>query len=107
MGRKIAIGLTAIDVGVELFHVFVDPWLKNQIRSAIHMALGPNVKVRKRRAAVKQTEYNEMLNLESESYTYNVMKLLIYIMMSLLWTIVVLSCFVVLYPKEIWISFFR
>lgn len=61
MGRKIALGLTAIDVGVELFHVFVDPWIRNQIRSAIHMAAGTAMKVKsKRKPAVRMSEYNEI-----------------------------------------------
>ena len=63
MGRKIAIGLTAIDLGVELFHVFVDPWIKNQIRSALHMHCGPALKIKskkKKPAAVKQSNYNEI-----------------------------------------------
>ncbi|EFK97103.1 ATP-dependent DNA ligase [sediment metagenome] len=62
MGRKIALSLTAVDIGVELFHIFIDPWIKNQIRGALHMAYGTTMKIksRKRKPAKKQTEYNDI-----------------------------------------------
>lgn len=62
MGRAIALTLTMVDVGVELFNIFVDPWIRNQIRSAIHMHAGTDfkVKTRKRRPATKLEEYNDI-----------------------------------------------
>ena len=61
MGRKIAIGLTMVDIGVELFHTFVDPWIKNHIRSALRMHCGPSLKIKsKKRPATKLKNYNDI-----------------------------------------------
>ena len=35
MGRRFALTLTALDVGVELFQFFIDPWIKQKIRAKI------------------------------------------------------------------------
>ena len=63
MGRAIALGFTMVDVGVELFHSFIDPWIKSQIRGGIQSMADNSwmMKVRRRKpAAVKCSEYNKI-----------------------------------------------
>ena len=63
MGRKIALSLTLVDIGVELFNIFIEPWIKNEIRSAVHDKMGTTFKVKtrkKKKPAIKLSEYNDI-----------------------------------------------
>lgn len=63
MGRAIAIGFTMVDIGVELFNFFIDPWIKSHIKSSIQSFADDSVlmgNIKRRKPAKKQSEYNKI-----------------------------------------------
>lgn len=52
MGRGFALTLTALDVGVELFQIFVDPWIKQKIRTSIRSHV--------QQPATRLSDYNDI-----------------------------------------------